>query len=47
MREVKTEDLPRIPRILIFHHKQIHSQGNAIVLGAKPARGVSAGGKGG
>ena len=44
MREVKTEDIFRIPRILIFARKprQNYWQGNAIVLGAKPARGVSA-----
>ena len=41
MREVKTEDIFRIPRILIFARKprQNYWQGNAIVLGAKSARG--------
>ena len=41
MREVKTEDIFRIPRILIFARKprQNYWQGNAIVLGAKSAWG--------
>ena len=41
MREVKTEDIFRIPRILIFARKprQNYWQGNAIVLGAKSALG--------
>ena len=41
MREVKTEDIFGIPRILIFARKprQNYWQGNAIVLGAKSARG--------
>ena len=50
MREVKTEDIFRIPRILIFTRKprQNYWQGNAIVLGAKSAwRGVVGEEKGG
>ena len=49
MREVKTEDIFRIPRILIFARKprQNYWQGNAIVLGAKSARGVGEEEKGG
>ena len=49
MREVKTEDIFRIPRILIFARKprQNYWQGNAIVLGAKSARGGGGEEKGG